>query len=346
MNTRAPSRRCPMKASLVLAFFACTVPLWSVAAEAVETTEGEGAARFVPVQLPGREGQPQALWALQRGPLAQPLRYRVVVVPGSGCAGMGPLADRYFRGLLHAQVTVLHKPGVHPHDTTAPADCPPSFVQTDSLARWAAYARAALEQIEQTARTEQSEQTTAMRTPAFADPRPPLLLVGISEGVELLPALAAAAGPSLAGMVMMAGSGLDPREAGQLQAQRTGHGADWDALGRAQASAAPDTAVRQGRSLRYWRDLWQWPVQQPLIDGPWPLLQVWGARDELVPEAAYQQFAQAAQRRAAPYCARSLPGADHGLQAPGFDGVQQVWQWVQQWGRAPGAGLCAPLFAH
>ena len=47
--------------------------------------------------------------------------------------------------------------------------------------------------------------------------------------------------------------------------------------------------------------------------------------------------------RAAPYCARALPGADHGLQAPGRDGLQQVWAWLEQWAREPAAGWCAPL---
>nr|WP_147436342.1 alpha/beta hydrolase [Acidovorax sp. 106] len=339
MNAMALSlRQRTVKASLVLAFFACAVTgLHGCAApqSPAETVEGQGAVRFTPLRLSVGEDPTQALWALQRGPLALPLRYRVVVIPGSGCAGMGPLADRYFRGLLHAQVTVLHKPGVHPQDTSAPADCPSHFVQSDSLSHWAAHARVALDQI------------VAIQPPASVGAAPPpLLLVGISEGAELLPALAAVAGPDLAGVVMISSSGLDPREAGRLQALRTGHGADWDALGRMQASTASDSSVHQGRSLRYWRDLWRWPVQQPLIDGPWPLLQVWGERDELVPAAAYGQFAQAAQRRAAPYCARSLPGADHGLQAPGADGVQQVLQWVQQWGRSPGAGLCASLALH
>lgn len=339
MNAMAPSlRQRSMKASLALAFFACVVAglpgcAVSQSPASAEHAQGQGAVRFAPLQLRLGEGPGQALWALQRGPLAQPLRYRVVVIPGSGCAGMGPLADRYFRGLLHAQVTVLHKPGVHPEDTTAPADCPPHFVRTDSLSHWAAHARAALGQI-------------AAMQPSASVGSVPLLLVGISEGVELLPSLAAAAGPDLAGLVMISGSGLDPREAGRLQALRKGHGADWEVLERMQASAASDATVHQGRSLRYWRDLWQWPVQQPLIHGPWPLLQVWGEQDGLVPAAAYQAFAQMAQQRAAPYCTRSLPGADHGLQAPDLDGVQQVWQWVQQWARSPGAGLCAPLAVH
>ena len=338
MNAMAPSlRQRTVKASLALAFFACAVAGSPGCAAPrtpapAETAEGQGAVRFMPLRLSGisvGEGPAQALWALQRGTLAPPLRYRVVVIPGSGCAGMGPLADRYFRGLLHAQVTVLHKPGVHPQDTTAPADCPPHFVRTDSLSHWAVNARAALEQI------------VAMPPPARVDgPPQPLLLVGISEGVELLPTLAAAAGPGLAGMVMVSGSGLDPREAGRLQALRTGHSADWDALDRMQASTAPDSIVHQGRSLRYWRDLWHWSVQQPLVDGPWPLLQVWGERDELVPAAAYRQFARVAQGRTAPYCMRSLAGANHGLQTPDTDGVQGVWYGLEQWARTPGQGLC------
>ena len=104
--------------------------------------------------------------------------------------------------------------------------------------------------------------------------------------------------------------------------------------------------LRQCRSLRYWRDLWHWPVQAPLLANPWPLLQIWGTEDALVPAQAYERFARQAQGRAAPYCARALPGADHGLQAPGRDGLQQVWAWLEQWAREPAAGLCAPLQRH
>ena len=167
--------------------------------------------------------------------------------------------------------------------------------------------------------------------------------MGISEGVELLPSLAASTGPGLAGLVMMAGSGLDPRDAGQMQAERLGHAADWAALGRAQAGPGADTQVVQGRSLRYWRDLWQWPVQQPLLQGPWPVLHAWGDADDMVPPAAYEQFAQHAQHRNAPYCALRLAGAKHGRQAGEVDGLQQVLGAVEGWGRAPQRGLCASV---
>ena len=117
------------------------------------------------------------------------------------------------------------------------------------------------------------------------------------------------------------------------------------AVGQLVAGAPHDSVVVQGRSLGYWRDLWNWPLTLPLLQGPWPLLQVWGSDDALVPAVAYTRFAELAALRTAPYCARRIDGADHGLQrtAAGMDGVQQVWAWTEQWARQPAAGLCAPL---
>lgn len=283
--------------------------------------------------LPSANGA--TLQALQRSERTAPLRYRVIVIPGSGCAGMGPIADRYFAGLLHAEVLVLHKPGVDPQARTAPADCARDFVQQDRLSTWFAHARAALQA--------DAEQRKRDGAPAL-----PQLLVGISEGAELLPALAPEV-PQLAGLVVLASSGLDPQEAGALQAERLGAQTDWEALGQqAQTGRRADSAVLQGRSLGYWRDLWNWPLTLPLVQSPWPLLQVWGADDALVPAAAYERFAELASVRTVPYCARRIDGADHGLQrritdGERVDGVQQVWAWTEQWARQPAAGLCAPL---
>lgn len=288
---------------------------------------------FAPRPLPGADGA--VLQALQRAERAAPLRYRVIVIPGSGCAGMGSIAERYFAGLLHAQVLVLHKPGVDPAARTAPGDCGSDFVQQDRLGAWLSHARAAL-------------QADARQRARDGAPALPQLLVGISEGGELLAALAPEV-PDLAGLVLLSSSGLDPQEAGTLQAQRLEMQADWRALRREVAGPRPDTAVVQGRSLGYWRDLWRWPLTLPLVQSPWPLLQVWGEDDALVPPAAYEQFGYLASLRTVPFCARSLLGADHGLQrragdAGAVDGVQQVWAWTEQWARDPAAGLCAPLW--
>jgi hypothetical protein len=72
------------------------------------------------------------------------------------------------------------------------------------------------------------------------------------------------------------------------------------------------------------------------------VLHAWGDADDMVPPAAYEQFAQRAQHRTAPYCALRLAGANHGLQAGEVDGLQQVWA-VEGWGRAPQRGLCASV---
>ncbi len=296
---------------------------------------GPEASGFSVVALPGAGGKEAVVLGLQRAERTAPLRYRVIVVPGSGCAGMGAFADRYFAGLLHAQVLVLHKPGVHPHDRTAPGDCSHHFVQQDRLSTWLAQARAAL------------RADAAQRQ---GQPAVPHLLVGISEGAELLPGLAPEV-PQLAGLVLLSSSGLDPREAGALQAERLGVQADWQALGDAVSGRWPDTSVQQGRSLGYWRDLWQWPLETWVRQSPWPVLQVWGSGDALVPAEAYALFSQRmAPRAPAAWCVRRLEGADHGLQRSAADrtepadgdGVQQVWAWTEQWARHPAAGLCGP----
>ena len=315
----------PCKASPRLAFLLGVLLALGGCAQLPGAPESPAPPGFRTLVLPGRDGA--TLQALERGARVAPLRYRVVVVPGSGCAGMGAFAGRYFAGLLHAQVLVLHKPGVDPQARTAPGDCASGFVQQDRLSAWLAHARAAL-------------QADALRRQG--EPPVPQLLVGISEGAELLPALAPEV-PRLAGLVLIGSSGLDPQQAGALQAERLGAQAAWAALGHIQASRWADSAVVQGRSLGYWRDLWSWPLALPLVRSPWPLLQVWGGDDALVPAAAYAHFAHLAARRTVPYCARRIGGADHGLQRPdGSDGVQQVWAWVEQWARAPQAGLCGP----
>ena len=317
------------------AFALASATLWGCAVSAAERADGPSPAAvetaiaeaFRARQRPAADGL--TLTALERPARAAPARYRVIVVPGSGCAGMAPFADRYFAGLLHAEVLVLHKPWVNAYASTPADRCSAAFVQADTLGAWLAHALAAL-------RADARNREGARPLPQW--------LVGISEGAELLPALAPAV-PHLAGLVLIGSSGLDPREAMALQGERQWATTQLQALEQAQAGRLPDTAVREGRSLRYWREFWQWPLARPLLDAPWPLLQVWGAEDALVPQAAYQRFRTLAQDRAAPYCARQLPGADHGLQRPGHDGVRQVWAWLEQWARAPGKGLCTGVAA-
>lgn len=273
--------------------------------------------------------------ALVRPARVGPPRLRVIAVPGSGCTGFAPFADRYFAGLLHAEVWVLHKPGVDLQAGAAPTACPPGFVEGDALGRWQADALAALRAM------------PAVPITAWTDANAPLptVLVGISEGAELLPVLATAV-PGLRGLVLLGAPGLDPLETAGLQVRRLGVETDWARVRIAAASSRPDSEVVEGRALAYWRDFLSWPLAQPLIDSPWPLLQVFGTADTLVPPQAYARFAARARGRSAPFCAWPFPDADHGLQGPeGRDGLQILWAWLERWVRQPretGLLLCDP----
>lgn len=81
-----PHRPGVAQASLVLAFFLAALSLQACSVPG-PGAPASGPEQFSAQRLPGAHGE--ELWALQRGPLVPPLRYRVVVVPGSGCAGMG-----------------------------------------------------------------------------------------------------------------------------------------------------------------------------------------------------------------------------------------------------------------
>lgn len=276
--------------------------------------------------LPGA-GVGFVLQVLRRPALALPARYLVVVVPGSGCTGWRPVVTRYFAGLLHAELLVLHKPGVDV-DAGLAAICTADFIQTDTLSTWRNHARAALRAY---------FVDLHQRHPSA--PKLPVLLLGISEGAELLPDLAPEV-PDLAGVVLVSAPGLDPLETGELQARRLGQGAAWQALERMQTSVAGDDRVYQGRTLGYWRDFWRWKLAQPLLDAPWPLLRVWGGADASVPELAYQRFTQKSRQRLAAGCQIRLPDADHGLQSDKFDGLQWLWARLEVWARSPVSGLC------
>ena len=270
--------------------------------------------RVAPGAVPGRQVQ-----VLERDARQRPSVYRVIVIPGSGCTGFAPFAAAYFSGLVHAQVWVLHKPGVSVHAGPSPRTCSAQFTAGDALSLWQADALAALQ-----------HHLHAEREDAHL----PTLLVGISEGGELVPGLAPAV-PQLLGGVLLSSPGLDPGISGALQALRQGQAADWQQLERAAASPLLRDAWQvQGRTLKYWRDLFAWRVAQPLMDAPWPLLQVWGSADTQIPPAAYEAFARhAAEQRRGTFCSWRMASADHGLALPnGVSGRAALWTVVEAWG--------------
>jgi hypothetical protein len=260
-------------------------------------------ARFVALPAEPDDGA-----ALVRPALRAPARWRALIVPGSGCESLAPSADRLARGLRQAQVVLLQKPALSPPGQP----CSRAHLQADNLADW-----------------HQRALRLAAQGLASTDPQLPLVLVGLSEGAELLPGLVAAR-PEAAALVLVGHAGLDPAEAGALQAARLGQAAAWQTLMADTRGARDDDALLQGRHWRYWQVLQRWPLQAPLLADPRPLLQAWGGADALMPGAAYQRFADAARRRVAPFCALRFASADHELRAPGADRLQQLWRWLDQ----------------
>ena len=122
--------------------------------------------------------------------------------------------------------------------------------------------------------------------------------------------------------------------------QRLNQWPAWQSVEQAQSSEAGDEVIVLGRTLRYWRDFWNWRLTGPLLDAPWPLLRVWGEADAQVATAAYAKFTEQAVMRAAPFCDLRLLGADHGFQTRSRDGIQWLWGRLEIWARSPGSGFC------
>jgi len=260
-------------------------------------------ARFAALPTDADDGQ-----VLVRPALRGPARWRLLIVPGTGCASLAPSADRLAAGLRQAEVVLLQKPLLSP----AGQPCSRAHLQADNLADW-----------------QQRALRLAAQGLAATDSRLPLVLAGLSEGAELLPGLAAAR-PEAVALVLVGHAGLDPAEAGALQAERLGQAAAWRQLMADTRGARDDDALLQGRHWRYWQVLQRWPLQAPLLADARPLLQAHGGQDALMPEGAYQRFAGAARRRAGPFCALRFPLADHELREPGADRLQQLWRWLEQ----------------
>ena len=263
--------------------------------------------------------------------LSEPPRHRVYVIPGSGCNGLAPIARAYFRGLATGEVVVVHKRHVDiKRWMGTDARCSSAFVKHDRLDRWAQEA--------QTFVAWHLRQYPPHANQAVA-------LVGISEGAEVLPVVAANQ-PGVVLLALVGSTGLDPLEALQLQALKEGAPGFVAELTRQAADAAKaDDTVWAGRSLGYWRTLLQWRYSQPLLDARQTLWLGFGTGDTAVPLEGLRRFQARAQSQGRWLCLALFDGADHGLQRHGGDQpLQQYWAWLAEaLGRRDPAVDCAAL---
>lgn len=250
---------------------------------------------------------------LRREATREPPLFRLLVIPGSGCSGFATFADQYFRGLSGAQVIVLHKPHVDLFAGPSPTECSPEFLRHDALGSWRDDAIAALRQL-------------SLRDSVAL----PTILLGISEGAEIAPYLLAEISKPI-GLVLLSATGLDPALAGEMQAERLGQGPAWKRLMQAVTSAQSDETIVEGRSLRYWRDMFGWKLTTTLAEVRLPVLRVWGSEDALLPQPAYDRLRSLPAVNAMNLCDWRIDGADHGLQGRRGDGVQLLWQRLEAW---------------
>jgi hypothetical protein len=248
---------------------------------------------------------------LVRAAATEAPRWRLLLVPGSGCQSLQPSFSRLVGGAPGAQVFLLQKPHL------SGSECSLDFLQEDRLGVW-------------------RERALALARGALAgsDATLPLVLAGLSEGAELLPALAQAF-PQASLLLMVGNAGLDPYTTGRLQARRLGVEQRWQAIFDAVDAGGSASRMIEGRDWRYWRDLRHWPLEQALLADPRPLLQVWGGQDDLVPQEAYRRFQARATQRQGGYCGLRFGAADHELREGGSDRLQAVWRGLELMLREP-----------
>jgi hypothetical protein len=261
----------------------------------------------------------------------QPSIDRVYVVPGSGCTGMAPILPSYFEGLSAREIIVLHKPHVRASDWPRPTPCRPGFIAQDDLASGS--------------RAWRSFMAQDMREHPVPAAR--VLLMGISEGAELLPGLMAD-WPDVGLALLLGSTGLDPWEALMLQLEREHDASFAQALqarlneGAAgtpsQSSAttlkADEEALIGGRTLSHWRTLRHWPVAAPLGQSRTHTLVLMGGADAVQPPEGLLRFEKRHLRPG--MCTRLVPGADHGLRVGGKQ-WPRLWPLVQGLMAAPTA---------
>ncbi len=256
------------------------------------------------------------------------IRYRVYVIPGSGCRGMAPIAEAYFSGLRFAEVFVVHKQHVDPWARPDPGACGDAFVSHDDLAVWA------------------REVEWFVSWHLAHDPPPQgrsLVVVGSSEGAEVLPQFARAI-PGISLVATVGSTGLDPLEALSLQADRQGApGFVQDLMAKVNDPGLPDAERYAGRSMAYWRSLARWRLADPLMELPHPLWMGFGGADENVPLEGLERFRARTAERRRNVCVRVFPAADHGLQRQGHDDLQVFWGMLETALLGGSAGTdCAP----
>lgn len=254
--------------------------------------------------------------------LATPDTY-LFVVPGSDCASMAQYLPQYFRGLEGesgaVRIFILHKRFIQESSWNGVWGCSRAFIDVDYPSRWVA------DQTEFITTQLQAAQSTR------AQPKR-VVLVGISEGGEIVPLLARSL-PAVTHVALLSNGGMNPMDVYRMQAQRHGFAAagDFDGTDLATAREGMQQYI-SGRRPRYWLELQQITHSDNLLALSIPLLIAMGENDQSVPiESAWYIRDQFALRGKSNLTLLTYPGADHGLATNRHAHLPDFWHALDLW---------------
>lgn len=245
----------------------------------------------------------------------------IFVFGGSGCIAMGPILPDYFRGLEGEsgplRVFVLHKRFVGAFTESTP--CSDDFVRWDHPRQWLADYQEFVESLL-----------------AHGDPGR-VVLVGISEGGEVVPLLARRIS-RVTHVVLLGNPGADSLESYRALGEKHGIG-EVDRVLRALREPPPldpdsPKARVAGRSWRYWSELAELKTRESILELALPIMIGMGGADVLMPVELVQQTRDAhAKRGRGPLTLAVFPDADHGLfdASRGRNRLPDFWHQVDLW---------------
>jgi pimeloyl-ACP methyl ester carboxylesterase len=241
----------------------------------------------------------------------------VFVVSGSDCVNMKGLLPHYFDGLEGAsggmRIFILHKRFI------GTSDCGSRFIEMDHPSRWV---------------EDQAEFILAQLSIAGMNFQRPskLLLVGISEGAEVVPVLAGRIS-GVTHAALLGNGGMDPYDALQLQATKYGF---TDAARHiditCNGSPASFDRVVADRSCRYWSEMRSLRHTDNLLRLDIPLFVAMGEADRMVPiESAWHIRDRFAAAGRTTLRVLTVPSADHGFRKPDGSALPEVWRALEEW---------------
>lgn len=241
----------------------------------------------------------------------------VFVVSGSDCISMQGLLPQYFDGLEGApggmRIFILHKRFI------GTSDCGSRFIEVDHPSRWL---------------DDQTEFILAQLSIARMNLQLPskVLVLGISEGAEVVPLLARRIG-AITHIALLGNGGMNPYDAFRLQAAQYGF---TDAVREIDTicNDTPDSfrKVVADRSCRYWSELRSLKHTDNLLQLDIPLFVAMGEVDRMVPiESAWYIHDRFAAAGKSNLHVLAIPNADHGFRKQYGSALPQVWRTLEKW---------------